>query len=241
MRVQTMNPEETCKPMRLSSISILFLILVSTGCNVTDSLKGGQKNASVSGSPSNTSTKAGSDPNKEALAAFENLKAQPYVTAKVDNEGPDTKYDELIEAAGIAKVRRTFLYVAGFQKTPSDSSEEIQIGMDVFEKRESGDWVKAGYNTTATTVFNNMIPMPLSAVDFIAAGDETIDGKQLTVYTMEFLSPEAPKGMTGKVWLRKDKNVPLKVRYDRPNGTSTTYTYDLDTPIKPIEAPKVAK
>lgn len=230
--------------MRLTSIPILFLLLVSIGCNVTDRLTGGQKNASVAGSPSNTSTnstKAGTDVNKEVLAAFENLKTQPFVTAKVDNEGPDTKYDELIEAAGIAKVRRTFLYVAGFQKTPSDSSEELQIGMDVFEKRASGDWVRVGYKTSDSTVFNNMIPIPLSAVDFVSAGDENIDGKQVTLYNMVFLSPEAPKGMTGKVWLRKDKKVPLKVRFDRPDGTSTTYTYDLDTPIKPIEAPKGVK
>jgi hypothetical protein len=230
--------------MRLHYTPFLLLLLLSIGCNLADRFSGGQKNVPAMNSPSNTSansTKPSANVNKDVLSAFENLKTQTYVTAKVDNEGPDTKYDELIEAAGIAKVRRTFVYVPGFQKTPSDSSEEIQIGIDVFVKQASGDWVKAGYKTNDSTVFNNMIPLNLPEIDFVPAGDENIDGKPVSVYNMGFSSPEAAKGMTGKVWLRKDKQVPLKLRFDRPNGTSTTYSYDLDTPIKPIEAPKGVK
>lgn len=220
----------------------LALILATLGCNFADRSSGGQNNASASNASANStsnSAKKSADANREVASAFENLKTQPSVIAKVDNEGAGTKYDELIEAVGIGKARRVFVYAPGFQRTPSDSSEEVQIGKDVFEKRADGDWVRVGYSTTDSTVFDNMILRPLSAADFASSGEETIDGKAASVYTLTVTSPEAPKGITGKVWIRKDKQVPLKARIDRPDGSSTTYTYDLDTPVKPIETPKV--
>ena len=218
--------------MKPHYFAFLVLIFAALGCNVSERSTGGQNNAPAA----NTATKS-SDPNRDVSAAFDNLKKQPFVTAKIDNEGTPTKRDELIEAAGPDKVRRVYLDTPGFEPTPSDSSEIIQIGKDIFEKRSSGEWVKATYETT---VFNDMTIQPLRGIDFKHTVDETVEGKQVSIYSFEFKSAEA-KGITGKVWIRADKQVPLKARIGRPDGSSTSYSYDLDTPVKPIEAPKVVK
>ena len=224
--------------MKPHYIGLLGLLIAGLGCNVAD---GGKGNTTSANAPANTasSTKKTTDANTEVAAAFENLKTQPYVTAKIDDEGPDTKYDRVIEALGPEKVRLLYAYVPGFQPDPSTASEMVQVGEEVYEKKAlDGYWVKVGYKMT---VFDEMVVGPASIMDFTPAADETVDGKDVSVYTLEVVTPEAPKGINGKVWILKDKKVPLKARIDRPNGSSTTYTYDLDTPIKPIEAPKNVK
>jgi len=116
----------------------LVLMLGTLGCNLADRSSGGQNNASAANAPANSasnSAKKSADANREVAAAFDNLKTQPSVIARVDNEGADTKYDELIEAAGIGKARRVFVYAASFQRTPAGSSEEAQVRKDVFKKR----------------------------------------------------------------------------------------------------------
>lgn len=218
------------------ALSIFSLALV--GCNVADKQTNVSNNSAATNKTSNTAANTAgknADANKEVAAAFENLKSQPSVIAKVDSAGPDTKYDQLIEAAGAEKVRRVFIYAGDFVRTPSDTSEELQVGKDIFFKRPSGEWVKAAYNSP---VFDNMIPRPLSAFDFTPADDETLDGKPVSVYTLTGVSPELPKGGKGKVWILKDKKIPVKALFELPNGPTTTYTYDFNTPIKPIEAPK---
>jgi hypothetical protein len=218
--------------MKPHYFALLVLTLGAIGCNTSEHSNGAQNKAPMA----NTATTR-LNPNRDVSAAFDNLKTQPFVTAKIDNEGTPTKRDELIEAAGPEKVRRVYLDTPGFEPTPSDPSEIVQIGEDIFEKRSSGEWVKVTYETT---VFGDMTIQALRGIDFKHTGDDTIDGKQVSVYSSEFKSPGS-KDFAAKVWIHADKQVPLKAHIDWPDGSSTSYFYDLDTPIKPIEAPKVVK
>lgn len=222
--------------MKRHYIALLSLLIASIGCNMADGGKGNATSANAAANTAANSTKKTADANTEVAAAFQNLKIQPFVTAKIDDEGPNTKYDRVIEAAGPEKVRLVYVYVPGFEPDPSTASEMVQVGEEVYEKKVvDGYWVKVDYKMT---VFDEMVVGPASIMDFAPAADETVDGKDVSVYTLEVVTPEAPKGINGKVWILKDKKVPLKARIDRPNGASTTYTYDIDTPVKPIEAPK---
>ena len=70
------------------------------------------------------------------------------------------------------------------------------------------------------------------------AGEDTADGKPARVYTYKNVTPKGGYPFSAKIWIGKDKGLPIKIVVDYTNGTlkQMTVNYDTESPVA-IEAP----
>lgn len=255
--------------MKISQSKILCLVVLTfsamTACKsigVGETAKEPAVNSA--GSSASKENVADADPKTALVSSMKNLQDAKSWIADVDTSN---------DAAPQANVKMQIKYSApdSFQVENNAAGKKMQIvtvGGKTYIQMD-GKWQAAPDSVNMGQMINNMKEMfsdeKLAAFRNIrAAGKETVDGKELTIYTYEIdqqaaMPEEAKKQMTDemkariaevqsqnnvKIWIDEAKNLPAKMemtmKMSKPKEmtqkVSVNYIYDQEVKI---EAPKL--
>ena len=249
-------------PSKFLCVSALSLLAI-TGCK-TVAVNENSAASSVSSTADSKSTAANADPKAVLGSAMKNMQTQQSWIADVEMSG-DTM------PQGSAKMNIKFAAPDSFQMNNEMSGTKMQMiavgGKTYIQMNDK--WQEAPSSVNTAEMINKwrgmFDPEKMDAFKNIQfAGKETIDGKELAVYTYDIdqqaaIPEEMKKDMTveqkaelakvqsenkAKLWIDESKNLPAKMdmamKMSQPQQLSQTISvkYDFDQPVK-IEAPKV--
>lgn len=241
----------------------LLAALTLTACK-SASDAGGAARSSGDGSTAKSVAADTRDPKTVLVDSMKNLQTVESWVADIDNSS---------DASPTANVKMQVKYAApdNFQIDTNAAGSNMQIvsvGADTFMQM-NGKWQKAPASVNMAQMMGSWREMfsdeKMAAFKNIElAGKETIDGKELSVYTYEIdqqaAMPEAVKKQMGeemlkkmaevksdnraKIWIDTNRNLParmeLTMKMSQPQAMTQkmAVNYRYDEPVK-IEAPKL--
>ena len=213
--------------MKKLSLILVLLTAVSLGCKLSSVLPGGG-----AGSGSGSSG-GGSDPKADVIEASRKFIALPAFSAKMEGMG-QTEIKSQVDY--VAPDRYHVMYLGG----TGAGMEMIMIGNQSFMKA-GGKWSKmpGDGNSSIPTLRDSFTEEGLKTLDDVKfEGDDTANGKPASVYTYKNVTPKGAYPFSAKIWIDKDKGVPIKVVVDYTNGVlkQMTVNYDTESPVT-IEEP----
>ena len=213
--------------MKKLSLILVLLTAVSLGCKLSSVLPGGG-----AGSGSGSSG-GGSDPKADVIEASRKFIALPAFSAKMEGMG-QTEIKSQVDY--VAPDRYHVMYLGG----TGAGMEMIMIGNQSFMKA-GGKWSKmpGDGNSSIPTLRDSFTEEGLKTLDDVKfEGDDTANGKPASVYTYKNVTPKGAYPFSAKIWIDKDKGVPIKVVVDYTKGVlkQMTVNYDTESPVT-IEEP----
>jgi hypothetical protein len=219
----------------MTRLKLIFLLLALAvvGCKLPGALKdlaGGR--AGGSNSSHGTAT-GGADPKEDVVQASKKFIALPAFSARMDGVGQGEIKSQVDYAA---PDRFHIKYLAG----NGAGMEMIIIGNQTYMK--TGDkWSKlpATGNSSMPTLRDSFTDEGLKTLsDVKYEGDDSVDGQSAAVYSYKNVTPVGNYPFDSKIWIGKDKGLPLKLYVEYSNGTlkNMTVNYDSETPVS-IEPP----
>ena len=239
-------------------------VLAVAGMSACKSATVGGNSTDASGSTVATKESTETDPKAILISSMKNLQDVKTWVADVDTSS---------DASAQSAVKMQVKYAApdNFQivtESGVNKMQMISIGKDAFIEA-NGKWQKAPPSVNIGQMINNWKEMyseeKLAALKNIQpAGKETVNGKELSVYSYDIdqqaaMPEEAKKQMTdemkaklaevqsenkAKIWIDREKNLPVKLemtmKMTKPQqvtqNMSVNYIYDREVKI---EAPKL--
>ena len=214
--------------MKKLTLILLFLVAVSLGCKLSSLLPG-----SGSGSSNGGSSGSGADPKADIIEASRKFIALQSFSAKMEGMG-QTEIRSQVDY--VAPDRYHVSYLGG----TGAGMEMIMIGNQSFMKT-GGKWSKVpgDGNSSIPTLRDSFTEEGLKTLDEVKyEADDTADGKPARVYTYKNVTPKGAYPFSAKIWVGKDKGLPIKIVVDYTNGVlkQMTVNYDTESPVT-IEAP----
>ena len=212
----------------MKKLAPVFLILAafSLGCGLLDRIKQAGSGGGGSG------VTASSDPREDVIAASRKFINLPFFSAKMDGVG-QTEIKSQVDY--LAPDRYHVKYLGG----TGAGMEMIMIGSDSYMKN-GGKWSKMPGDAKAVPNLRDSFTeeglRTLSDVAF--EKEESLDGKPALVYSYKNVTPVGDHPFTSKMWVSKDKGLPMRIYVEYSNGVlkNMTVNYDTESPVT-IEAP----
>jgi hypothetical protein len=213
--------------MKKLVLIVLFLAAVSLGCKLSSLLPGSSGGSS---SGPGGSSGSGADPKADVIEASRKFIALPSFSAKMDG----TNLQSQVDYAAPDKYHVTYISGTGA------GMELIMIGNQSFMKT-GGKWSKmpGDGNSSIPTLRDSFTEEGLKTLDEVKyEGEDTANGKPSRVYTYKNVTPKGAFPFGAKIWITKDKGLPVKIVADYPTGPlkQMTVNYDTETPVT-IEPP----
>ena len=201
----------------------LILILVACGFTGCKKLQGAETNARSSSA----------DPKADVIAASRKLTALKSLSAIVEGTG------------GQLDIKKDVQYVAPdryhikFDDETGAHVEMINVGDESYMK-DGDSWNKLpGHDPAASTFRNSFTDEVLETIsDVKFEGDETLNGKPVTVYSYKIVTKVAGFPIVYRIWVDKNTGIPLKSvgEYNDSQVKTLTTTFDIEKPVT-IEVP----
>ena len=211
---------------------VVVLAVVSLGCKLSSLLPNSSGGSSGTGG-SGGSVTASSDPKADIVAISRKFIDLKSFSAKMEGMG-QTPIKSQVDYAAPDRYHVSYLGGTGA------GMELIYIGDDSYMK--AGDkWSKApgGGAKSIPTLRDSFTEEGLKSLkDAKFEGDDTVDGKPSLVYSYKNVTPVGDYPFTVKMWVSKDKGLPMKIYTEYSNGMlkNMTINYDTESPVT-IEAP----
>lgn len=212
--------------MKKLSPILLILFLCALGCNMSSI-----KNLVSGGAGGKGTATGGSDPKADVVEASKKFLALPFFTANMEGMG-QTEIKSQVQFSAPDSFHIKYLGGTGA------GMEMVYIGKNGYMK--SGDkWTKMAEIGSIPNLRDSFTEEGLKSLsDVKYEGDDTLDGKSMSVYSYKNVTPVGAYPFTCKIWVNNSTGAPAKIHAEYTNG-SLKYMdikYDTETPVK-IEAP----
>ena len=212
--------------MKKLSPVLLILFLCALGCNMSSI-----KSLIPGASGGKGTATGGSDPKADVVEAARKFIALPFFTANMEGMGqteiksqvqfsaPDSFHIKYLGGTG-AGMEMVYIGKNGYLKSGDKWTKMEQIG-SIPNLRDS--FTEEGLKTLSDVKFE---------------GEDTLDGKSMSVYSYKNVTPVGAYPFTCKIWVNNSTGAPAKIHAEYTNGMLKymDINYDTETPVK-IEAP----
>jgi hypothetical protein len=213
-------------------IPFVVLLLVLIACKLPSLSGNGATNGSTTGGTTTGGTQGtatgGSDPKADVTEASRKFIQLDSFTANMNGEG-QTAINSKVEYQAPDRFRIKYLGGTGA------GMEMVVIGKDMYMK--TGDkWTKMPGSGNIPNLRDSFTEEGLKSLNDVKyEGDETVDGKQTSVYSYKNVTPVGSYPFSCKIWVRHDKGIPMKIFVEYSNNQALknmTVNYDVDTPVQ---------